>query len=163
MTAGNQVLLEVPDVVNVGDVALAQRQTIQGTNYPFAALTFGLDRPQYAYYSFVAADYASGSITVRVYWTTSAPSGSVGWIVSAATIKTSTTTSIKEKAFAADNGVFSTTVTGSWRFHETSYLVNNDAYTAGSFMTIRLSRDVTNKTAAADTYVIGCALVYTGQ
>jgi hypothetical protein len=163
MTAGNQVLIEVPDVVNVGDVALAQRQTIQGTRYPFAARVFGTDRPQYAYYSFVATDLAAGSIAVRIYWTTSAPAGSVGWIVSAATLKTTTTTRILDKDFAADNGTFSTAVLGSWRFHETSYLINNDSYSAGAFITLRLSRDVTDKTAAADAYVIGCTLAYTGQ
>jgi hypothetical protein len=164
MTYGQRVQLEELEVTDLGNVALAPKTTIKGANFPFAGRVFGRSRPQFAYYSFVAGDWTASSIALEIYWTTPAADvgGTVGWIAAAAKLNTSVTTPVNTKEFAADNGTFYTNVLGSWRFHKTVYLLNNDSYAAGSLFIVRLSRDVTDESTAGDAYVLGTSIIYTG-
>ncbi len=108
-------------------------------------------------------NYAGGGITVYLHAAlTSAITGTLGWLVAFERMSDATT-DIDADSFAADNTVTATTVPG------TSGIVlvlnvavangaNMDSIAVGEAFRLRITRDVTNDTAAGDAELIAVEL-----
>lgn len=124
-----------------------------GTNFPVPGLAYDATTDEAAFWRFVAADYGSGSITIRVFWyADTATSANVVWEAQLSAITPdSDTQDIETDGLAALNFVQDTHLgTTGQRVHSATITLSNlDSIAAGDLCTLRIARDA-NSTSATD-------------
>lgn len=162
MTTGQRVWIEPLNDPRVSPQTRASALTLEGANYPLTARVFGVRKPAYAYYTFAIADYVSTPVA-WLYWAAAADSGTVTWSVAVSALNTSTPGRVIDKAFDAENVASAASVVAAYAMRvQTITLTNDDTATNGSLVTLRVTRDLSDLSAAADAFLLGCSLVYTG-
>jgi hypothetical protein len=130
-----------------------------GSSFPVTGLAFDAASDEVAYWTFYAAAYGSGNVTVRVFWyADTASSGDVVWEAQLAAITANTDTQdVETKALATANTATDTHLgTTGQRLHSIDITMSNlDSLAAGDSVWLRLARDANN---AADT-MTGDAIV----
>ncbi|MFI9817590.1 hypothetical protein [Saccharothrix variisporea] len=130
-----------------------------GSNFPVVGLAFDAATDEAVFWSFYAANYGSGNVTVRVFWyADTASSGDVVWEAQLAAITANTDTQdVETKALATANTATDTHLgTTGQRLHSVDITVSNlDSLASGDSVWLRLARDANN---ASDT-MTGDAIV----
>lgn len=137
-----------------------------GTNYPVPGLAFDAATLETAFFKFLAENYGSGNLTLRIDWyAATATSGDVVFGAAIACITPNTDTQdIETKAFATATTVTDTHLgTTGKREHTTSITISNlDALTNGDDVRLKLYRDAANgaDTMTGDAIVTGLEISY---
>jgi hypothetical protein len=137
-----------------------------GTNFPAVGLAFDAAADEAAFWSFQAINYASGNVTVTIYWyADTASTGDVVWGVQLAAITPNTDTQdVETKAFATANTATDTHLgTTGQRLHSVAVTVSNlDSLAADDEVWIRIYRDADNAsdTMTGDAILTGATVSY---
>ena len=136
----------------------AQFRSVSGTNFPVNSLCFDASTSETVYFRFIARNYLSGNLTIRVRWyADTATSGAVVWGASLAAISAGDATNMETKAFATEQ--LSSASTASATTHgpveATITLSNLDSLASLDDATLRIAR----KTADAGDTMAGDAQV----
>ena len=136
----------------------AQFRSVSGTNFPVNSLCFDASTSETVYFRFIARNYLSGNLTIRVRWyADTATSGAVVWGASLAAISAGDATNMETKAFATEQ--LSSASTASATTHgpieATITLSNLDSLASLDDTTLRIAR----KTADAGDTMAGDAQV----
>jgi hypothetical protein len=131
-----------------------QYTKINGTNFPVPGLAFDAATDEAAFFNFIATNYGSGNLTVRVYWyADTASTGNVVWEaqISAITVNTDTQ-DVETDGLATLNFVQDTHLgTTGQRVHSADITLSNlDSIAVGDFCTLRLARDANGTNATDD-------------
>lgn len=116
----------------------------QGTNFPEPGLAFDPTTQETAFFRFLAIDYGTGDVTVRVEWyaDTASANGVVFGASLACITPNADSQDIETKAFATENTASDTHLgTTGQRLHSFDITVTNlDGLAAGDDVTLRLRR-----------------------
>ena len=134
-----------------------------GTNFPVAGLAFDATTDEAAFWKFIAKDYASGNLTLDLFWyADTASSANVVWEAQISAITPDTDTQdIETDGLATLNFVQDTHLgTTGQRLHKCSITISNlDSIADGDFVTLRIARDA-NGTSATDDMTGDAILVF---
>lgn len=115
-----------------------------GTNAPAASLKFDAAADEAAFWSFIASNYGSGNLTVRITWyADSASSGDVVWGAAIAAITPNTDTQdVETDSLATENTATDSHLgTTGQRVHSVDITVSNlDSLAADDFVFLRIRR-----------------------
>ncbi len=137
-----------------------------GSNYPVPGYAFDAASEEQVYFQFVATDYGSGNLTLKILWyADTATSGVVRWGTQLAVITPNTDTQdIETDGLAAENATNDTHLgTTGQRLHQLDHTISTlDSLAADDFVTLKLYRDVTDSadTMAGDAIIVGLILEY---
>lgn len=137
-----------------------------GTNFPVAGLAYDAATEEAAFWSFRAVNYASGNVTVDVYWyADTASSGDVVWAAQLAAITpNSDTQDVETKSLATANTATDTHLgTTGQRLHQIAITVSNlDSVAADDWVWIRLARQAAagGDTMTGDAILVGATVSY---
>tara|TARA_R110000868_G_scaffold181339_5_gene422293 strand:+ start:217 stop:639 length:423 start_codon:yes stop_codon:yes gene_type:complete len=129
-----------------------------GTNFPINTLAFDTTTSETVYFRFIARNYLSGNLTIRVRWyADTATTGGVVWGAAIAAVSAGDAQNMETKAFATEQ--LSATSTASATTHgpvEATITVSNlDSLASLDDVTLRIAR----KVAEAGDTMAGDALV----
>ena len=130
----------------------------------FLQAAFDTTTEEFLMWSFLLpGNYASAPVIRVRYKMLSATSGTFGLLVYVAAVSDGDATDVDAKAFGTVNTITAVTVPGTAGHIDeiTGALSNNDSLAANDFVVIRVGRDVTSDTAAADAEVVAVSLEYT--
>jgi len=116
-----------------------------GTNFPVSGLAFDAATEETAFWKFVAAEYASGNLTLDIFWyADTATADDVIWGAAISVITANTDTQdIETDAFATANTVTDTHLeTTGQRLHKATITISNlDSLADGDHVVIKIYRD----------------------
>jgi len=125
-----------------------------GTNTPVRGLAYDATNDEAAFWTFIAANYGSGNLTVRVFWyADTATTGNVVWEAQIAAITSNTDTQDIETDGLATLNFFQDAHLGTTgqRLHSADITVSNlDSLAAGDHVSLRLARDANGTNATDD-------------
>ncbi len=159
-------LLIPPEAAGYPATIYAQYKSVSGTNFAVSSLAFDATTEEAVFFRFVARNYASGNLTVRIRWyADTATTGGVTWGVRLAAITPDTDTQdVETKAFATEQEANDTHLaTTGQRLHEAVLTLSNlDSLAARDDVTLRLARKVANAndTMTGDALVVGLIVEY---
>jgi hypothetical protein len=143
----------------------AQFRSVMGTNFPINTLCFDATTEETIYLRFIARNYLSGNLTIRVRWyADTATSGGVVWGASIAAVSAGDAQNMETKAFATEQ--LSSTSTASATTHgpiEATITVSNlDSLASLDDVTLRIARKTANAgdTMAGDAQVMYIIVEY---
>lgn len=143
----------VPETAQFLGSAFPQFVKTNGTNFPVSGLAYDATTDEAAYWRFIAKNYASGNVTLELFWyADTASTANVVWEAQLAAITPDTDTQdIETKSFATLNFVQDTHLgTTGQRLHKCSITISNlDSLADGDVVTLRIARDA-NSTSATD-------------
>lgn len=149
-----------------GSAAFPQYLKINGTNFPVSGLAFDAATKELAYWKFVALNYGSGNLTLKLYWyadTASASDVIWGAQISAIT-PDADTQDIETDTLAAATTVTDTHLgTTGQRVHQCSITISNlDSIAADDWVTLAVYRDSAagGDTMTGDAILLGAVLSY---
>jgi len=148
--------------------AFPQYVRFLGTNFPVSGLGFdGGSADEDAFWKFIATNYGSGNLTLRVYWyADTATSGNVVWGARIAAITDNTDTQdVETKAFATAQTQQDTHLgTTGQRVHSVDLTITNlDSLANGDIVWLHFYRDASdtvNDTLTGDAIVLAIRLSY---
>ena len=138
-----------------------------GTNFPITGLAFDAATDESAFWKFVASAFASGNLTLDLFWyAATASSGDVVWSAQIAVITPNTDSQdIETDAFATANTVTDSHLgTTGKRLHKATITISNlDSLAADDHVFIRVFRDADNvsDTMSGDAILTLAVLSYT--
>lgn len=139
-----------------GFAALVQAN---GSTYPVPGYAFDAAADEEIWFTFIATDYGSGNVTVRIFWyADTATSGDVVWAAAlgAVTANTDTQDIETDGLGTAATTTDSHLATTGQRLHSADVVISSlDSLAAGDYVTLRVFRDADN---ASDT-MTGDAIV----
>ncbi len=134
----------------------------QGTYFPVTGLAYDASTDEAAFWKFVANDYASGNLTLDLFWyADTASAGNVVWEAQVAVITPNTDSqNIETDALTTLNYIQDTHLgTTGQRLHQATLTISNlDSLASGDLVFIRIARDA-NGTNATDDLVGDAILV----
>lgn len=126
---------------------------INGTSFPVSGLAYDASTDESAFWRFVAKNYASGNVSVEIYWyADSASSGNVIWEAQLSAITPDADSQdIETDGLATLNFVSDAHIgTTGQRLHKATIAISNlDSLADGDVVTLRLARDA-NGTSGTD-------------
>lgn len=137
-----------------------------GTNFPVVGLAYDAAAEEAAFWGFAATNYASGNLTVTIYWyADTATSGDVVWAAQLAAITANTDTQdVETKTLATANTATDTHLgTTGQRLHSIPITVSNlDSVAIDDLAWIRIARQAAagGDTMAGDAIVAGVTVSY---
>lgn len=142
---------------------------VNGTNFPVASLGYDAATDEAAFWRFVLPDYASGNLTLTIYWyADTSSSGNVVWEAQISAITANTDTQdVETDGLATLNFVQDTHLgTTGQRVHSCDITLSNlDSIAAGDLCHLRLARDANGTSAtddmAGDAMLLGILVSYT--
>ena len=142
---------------------------VNGTSFPVIGLAYDATTDEAAFWRFVLPDYASGNLTVRVYWyADTASTANVVWEAQLSAITANTDTQdVETDGLATLNFVQDTHLgTTGQRVHSCDITLSNlDSLAAGDLCHLRLARDANGTSAtddlAGDAILLGILVEYT--
>jgi hypothetical protein len=156
----------VPQEATFPATAFAQYKLIQGTSSPVPGLFFDAATDEAAFWRFIANNYGSGNLTLKVLWyADTATSGNIIWEAQIAAITPDTDTQdIETDALAtATNVTDSHLATTGQRLHQCTITISNlDSIAADDHVVLRVARDANNAsdTMTGDAVLVGLELTY---
>lgn len=133
--------------------AFPQYVKTNGTSFPVPGLAYDATTDEAAFWTFVAAQYGSGNITITVLWyADTGTTGNVVWEAQLSAITANTDTQdIETDGLATLNFVQDTHLgTTNQRLHGAVITLSNlDSLAANDYCTLRVARDA-NSTSATD-------------
>lgn len=140
--------------------------TRNGTNIPVVGLAYDAATEEAAFWEFQATNYASGNLTVTVYWyADTATSGDIVWAAQLAAITANTDTQdVETKSLATANTATDTHLgTTGQRLHSIPITVSNlDSVAADDAVWIRIARQAAagGDTMTGDGVLVGVTVSY---
>ena len=137
-----------------------------GTNFPVSGLAFDAAADEAAFWKFIAQNYGSGNLTIRIFWyADTASSGDVIFDVQIAAITPNTDSQdIETDGLATANSVTDSHLgTTGQRLHTCDVTVSNlDSLAADDLVHLRLNRDANNAsdTMTGDAIVVAVEIQY---
>lgn len=139
---------------------------INGSNFPVSSLAFDAATDEAAFWKFVATNYGSGNLTIRIYWyADSASTGDVVWEAQLSAITPNADSQdIETDGLAAVNNVTDSHIgTTGQRLHSCDITLSNlDSLAAGDFVHLRIARDANaaGDTMTGDAILVGATVEY---
>jgi hypothetical protein len=125
-----------------------------GSNFPVGGLYYDASTQETAYWTFVATGYASGNLTLEIYWyADSATADNVVWEAAIAAITPdSDSQDVETKSFDSINYVQDTHLgTTGQRLHKATLTINNlDSIADGDLCVLKIARDADGTNATDD-------------
>jgi hypothetical protein len=122
----------------------AQHKIVDGTNFPVPSLAFDASTEESVFFTFRAASYGSGNLTLTLNWyADTASSGDVVFGAAIAAITPNTDTQdVETKAFATAQTVTDSHIeTTGQRLHECAITISNiDSIAANDWVVLKLYR-----------------------
>jgi hypothetical protein len=158
----------LPEEAVFMSTAFPQFVRFLGTNYPVTGLAFdGGSADEDSFFKFIATNYGSGNLTLKVYWyADTASSGNVVWGARIAAITSNTDTQdVETKAFATAQTAQDTHLgTTGQRLHDIDITISNlDSLASGDMVWLHVYRDASdtvNDTMTGDAIIVGLRLSY---
>ena len=143
-----------------------QLKKISGTNFPVPGLYYDASAAENAFWYFVANNYGSGNLTLRIYWyADTASSGDVIWGAQIAAITPNTDTQdVETKSFATANTATDSHLgTTGQREHSVDITISNlDSLAADDYVCLKIYRDAAagGDTMTGDAILVAALLTY---
>lgn len=140
---------------------------VNGTNFPVAGLAYDAAADEAAFWRFILPNYASGNLTLTVYWyADTATSGDVIWGAQLAAITPNTDSQdVETDGLATANTVTDTHLgTTGQRVHSADITLSNlDSLAALDLCHLRIYRDAdaAGDTMTGDAILLGVLITYT--
>lgn len=158
--------LLLPEEAQFLATAFPQYVKNNGTNFPVSGLAFDAATDEACFWKFVADNYGSGNLTIRIFWyADSASSGDVIFDANISCITANTDTQdIETDGLATINSVTDSHLgTTGQRLHSADITLSNlDSIAAGDLVHLRLNRDANNAsdTMTGDAIVVAVQVQY---
>lgn len=156
-----------PEAAQFLATVFPQLTKVNGTNHPVSALAYDAGADEAAFWKFIATAYASGNLTLDLYWyADTASSGDVVWGAAIACITPNTDSQdIETDALATENTATDSHLgTTGQRLHHVAITISNlDSIAAGDHVVIRIRRVGSNgsDTMTGDAALVKAVLSYT--
>jgi len=139
---------------------------VNGTNFPVTSLKYDAATDENAFWKFIAQDYGSGDLTLKLFWyADTASSGDVIWGAQIAAITANTDSQdVETKALATANTATDTHLgTTGQRVHTIDITISNlDSIASGDLCWLKIYRDANaaGDTMTGDAHLIMAILSY---
>lgn len=155
---GRRAILTPAGAIVPATAGAEQKQT-EGTNFPYYVLNFDKDTDESAFWEFIVPDdYDGGIITVNIWYKTTVTTGMVVFEVKVLGREEGETF---DAALGIGHSNSADTVPGSaGNIGICAPAAFNPVWTAGDLVILKLMRDVSEGTAAADIQVIMVEVAY---